>query len=291
RLYARVLRLLGPEARLAWLLAVANVALAAAQFVEPVLFGRIIDALVGAQSHGAPPRTAELVPLLAAWAGFGLFAMGAGVLIARVLRKTETLQSTVERHYSDLAERASDALSNVAVVQGFARVEAEVSGLRRVVERLLAAQIPVLSWWAVVAVLTRASTTLTMLAMFLVGIRLHLQNLASIGEIVMFMNFAVMLIGRLEQAVGFSNRVLLEAPRLADFFGVLDTVPALRDRPDAIDPGRVRGLVEFAGVSYSYAGGPVAVKNLSFTVAPGETVALVGPTGAGKSTALALLHR
>jgi ATP-binding cassette subfamily B protein len=388
RLYARVLRLLGPEARLAWLLAVANVALAAAQFVEPVLFGRIIDALVGAQSHGAPPRTAELVPLLAAWAGFGLFAIGAGVLIAlnadrlahrrrqavltgyfehvlqlplafhgashsgrlmkimlagtdalwalwlaffrehlaafvsllvllpislflnwrlgllliglcgvfavltaRVLRKTETLQSTVERHYSDLAERASDALSNVAVVQGFARVEAEVSGLRRVVERLLAAQIPVLSWWAVVAVLTRASTTLTMLAMFLVGIRLHLQNLASIGEIVMFMNFAVMLIGRLEQAVGFSNRVLLEAPRLADFFGVLDTVPALRDRPDAIDPGRVRGLVEFAGVSYSYAGGPVAVKNLSFTVAPGETVALVGPTGAGKSTALALLHR
>ena len=46
RLYSRVLRLLGPEARLGWVLAVANVALAVAQFAEPVLFGRIIDALV-----------------------------------------------------------------------------------------------------------------------------------------------------------------------------------------------------------------------------------------------------
>ena len=46
RLYARVLRLLGPEARLGWMLAIANIALAAAQFAEPVLFGRIIDTLV-----------------------------------------------------------------------------------------------------------------------------------------------------------------------------------------------------------------------------------------------------
>ena len=52
------------------------------------------------------------------------------VLTALVLRKTEAGQSAVERHYSDLAERASDALGNVALVQSYSRVEAEVLGLR-----------------------------------------------------------------------------------------------------------------------------------------------------------------
>jgi ATP-binding cassette subfamily B protein len=45
--------------------------------------------------------------------------------------------------------------------------------------------------------------------------------------------------------VGFTNRVFTDAPRIRDFFEVLDTVPALRDRPHATDPGRLYGLVEF----------------------------------------------
>jgi ATP-binding cassette subfamily B protein len=142
-----------------------------------------------------------------------------------------------------------------------------------------------------VAVVSRASTTITILSIFLVGIYLHIQSLATIGEIVTFINFAALLITRLEQAVGFANRMLMDAPRLREFFEVLDTVPTVRDRPDAIDPGRVRGLVEFSDVSFSYDGKRAAVADLSFTVLPGETIALVGSTGAGKSTALALLHR
>jgi ATP-binding cassette subfamily B protein len=212
-------------------------------------------------------------------------------LTALVMYKTDTLQRTVEGHYTALSERTADALSNVAVVQGFARVDAEVSSLRDTVDRLLAAQMPVLSWWAMVAVLSRASTTITILSIFLVGIYLHINGLATIGEIVTFINFATLLITRLEQAVGFANRMLMDSPRLREFFEVLDTVPAVRDRPDAIDPGRVRGLIEFADVSFSYDGKRAAVADLSFTVLPGETVALVGTTGAGKSTALALLHR
>jgi ATP-binding cassette subfamily B protein len=105
------------------------------------------------------------------------------------------------------------------------------------------------------------------------------------------MNFAGMLVGQLDRTVRFVNRLSMEAPRLRDFFFVLDTEPAVRDRPDAIDPGRVRGLVEFKGVSFSYDGKRPAVADLNFTALPGETVALVGATGAGKSTALALLHR
>src|SRR3954453_9726846 len=82
KLYTRVLTMLGPEARLGWILAGANVALAAAQFAEPVLFGRIIDSMVRAQAAATAPSFTELTPLLAAWVAFGLFTIVCGVLVA-----------------------------------------------------------------------------------------------------------------------------------------------------------------------------------------------------------------
>lgn len=213
------------------------------------------------------------------------------VLTNLVMGKTDKLQRDVENYYTDLAEHTTDAVGNVALVQSFARIDAEVRGVRMLVDKLLAAQMPVLNWWAVVAVLTRASTTLTVIAIFLVGTWLHLRGQASIGEIVTFMNFAGMLIDRLEQVVGFVNNLFTTAPRLREFFEVYDTEPVVHDRPDAVDPGRVRGEVEFRNVSFSYDGKRSALFDVSFTAKPGETLALVGTTGAGKSTAMAMLHR
>jgi glucan exporter ATP-binding protein len=207
------------------------------------------------------------------------------------MSRAEGMQRAVERHYSDVAETASDALGNVAVVQSFARIELEVSYLRSLVNSLLRAQMPVLSWWALAAVLTRTATTLTLLVILLLGTWFKLNGLVSVGEIVSFMAIATLLIARLEQVVGFANRLFMDLPKLAEFFAVLDTVPAVRDRPDAVDPGRVRGLVEFRDVSFSYDGKRPAVADLTFTVLPGERVALVGETGSGKTTSLALLHR
>jgi ATP-binding cassette subfamily B protein len=212
-------------------------------------------------------------------------------LTALIVRKTETLQSSVERHYSDLAERASDTLGNIALVQSFSRLDAEVAELRQIVERLLAAQMPVLSWWALAVVLTRTATTLTVLSIIIVGTLLNINGQATIGEMVTFMNFAGLIITRLEHSVSFINDLVSEAPRLREFFQVWDTVPTIRDRPDAYDPGRLHGRVEFKDVSFSYDGERMAVANLDFKAMPGETIALVGATGAGKSTAIALLHR
>ncbi|MES2029003.1 MAG: glucan ABC transporter ATP-binding protein/ permease [Pseudomonadota bacterium] len=213
------------------------------------------------------------------------------VLTTMVVRKTSGMQSDVEEHYGDLSARASDALGNVALVQSFTRIDAEVQGLRGVSSQLLEKQMPVLSWWALVSVMTRASTTITVLAIFTVGIALHQQGLTTVGEIVMFVSFATMLIQKLEQVVSFINTIFMEAPRLRDFMNVLDAVPAVRDRIDAVDPGRLQGMVEFNDVSFSYDGKRPAIADLSFTALPGQTIALVGSTGAGKSTAIALLHR
>ena len=82
RLYGRVLVLLGPEARLGFYLAIANCLLAGAAFAEPVLFGRIIDALAGSQAKGAVAAWSDMFPLVAAWVGFGLFTIVCGVVVA-----------------------------------------------------------------------------------------------------------------------------------------------------------------------------------------------------------------
>ncbi|PVE26170.1 glucan ABC transporter ATP-binding protein/ permease [Microvirga sp. KLBC 81] len=213
------------------------------------------------------------------------------VLTAIVLRKTETLQGSVERYHSSLAEHASDALGNVPVIQSFTRIEAESRSLRTIIHQLLQAQNPVLSWWALASVASRASATITVTAIFLLGTWLHLNGLATIGEIVMFMSMATMLIGRLEQAVSFINQLFMQAPKLQEFFEILDTTPAVHDRANAKAVARFKGEVAFDNVSFSYDGKRAAVQDVTFAIHPGESVALVGATGSGKSTTLGLLHR
>lgn len=248
------------------------------------------------RDHFAAFVSVFLLLPVAVWLNWrlGLLLVGLMVLFAAItayaLRQTETQQLGVERYHADLAERTSDALGNVALVQSFTRIDAEVREVNDVARQVLAAQIPVLTWWAVVSVATRAATTITILAIFLYGTWLHVQGLATIGEIVTFVAIATLFVGKLELVVGFINRLVLDAPRLAQFFEVLDTVP-VADRPGAIDIGRAKGLVEFEHVSLSYDGKRAAVEDLTFRVEPGETVAVVGATGAGKSTALSLLHR
>ena len=214
-----------------------------------------------------------------------------GALSAFVLRKTEGLQSEVEGYQTAFAERAADALGNVSVIQSFTQIGAESRAMSRVIDALLKAQLPVLSWWALAAVATRAASTLTILAIFALGLSLHFRGLATVGSIVAFMSFATQLIVRLEQIVAFLNTLFLLGPKLADFFAVLDTAPAVHDEPNARDPGPLKGHVAFEAVSFSYGGERDAVSDLSFSAGPGEIVALVGATGSGKSTTLGLLHR
>jgi ATP-binding cassette subfamily B protein len=208
-----------------------------------------------------------------------------------VLRQTDVLQRTVEHHHSALAEHVADTLGNVALVQSFTRVQQEVGTLGTLSEKVLKAQFPALSWWAVITVLSRSATTLAVLAMLLLGLWLLTLGQISIGEIVTFIGFAGLIIGRLEQAVGFANRLSLEAPKLREFFEVMDVNAQVPEAPNARDPGRLSGAITFDAVGFGYDDRRQAVDGMSFEVMPGQTVALVGPSGAGKTTALALLYR
>lgn len=225
----------------------------------------------------------------------GLLLVGLVVVFAflmgLVINRAATMQEKVEGFHSELAEHTSDAIGNIPVIQSFTRIQAELNQLRFVIDRLLSAQIPVLSWWAVASVATRAASTLTVTAIFLLGTWLHIRDLASIGDIVTFMGYATLLIGKLEAAVGFVNQLFMQAPKLRDFFAVLDTTPQVQDRPNAVDAGMLKGEVTFDNVTFSYDGKRPAILDLSFTASKGRTIALVGATGSGKSTTLGLLHR
>ena len=141
-----------------------------------------------------------------------------------------------------------------------------------------------LSWWALVST-PKASTTLTMLAILVLGLFLFARGPTTIGGIVMFMSFAAMLIQRLEQAASFVNRIFMDVPKLEQFFAVLDTTASVKDGKNAVTLKNVGGEVAFDRVSFSYDGKNSAVADLNFVAKPGETIALVGATGAGKSTA------
>ncbi|MFZ4118820.1 MAG: glucan ABC transporter ATP-binding protein/ permease [Polynucleobacter sp.] len=387
-IYTRALDLLGSDRRLGWMLAFANVALACALFAEPILFGRVIDALSLAPHSAASATWLMVWPLLLAWIGFGLFTIACSTAVALfsdrlahrrrhavlsayvehvlhlplaqqtkthsgrlmkimlqgtdalwwlwlcffrdhlaaivsliilvpvalyinwrlacvlivlclvfgflthfILRKTQTLQHQIEGHHSDMAELTADTLSNIALIQSFARIQIEMQSLKQISQRALGAQLPVLFWWAMVTVLTRSATTISILCILVLGVWLYTQSLISVGEIVTFVAFAGIIIARLDQIVTFANKLAGDAPRLREFFEVLDTAPDIKDVPGAIDPGRCLGLVEFHGVCFSYAAQHPALSNLSFAIQPGQTLALVGASGAGKSTALSLLYR
>jgi ATP-binding cassette subfamily B protein len=219
------------------------------------------------------------------------------VFTAIVVKKTETAQRRVEGLNSTLAGTAQDALTNVMVVQSFTRLSAEAHLFSDIANQVIRHQFPVLNWWALVNVMTRASSTLAIITIVLVGTWLHMQGMASVGEIVSFMGFAMLLIGRLETAASFVSSLFFKLPALEDFFAILDERSSVPEKPDARALWAPRGEVRFDNVSFAYpskgapSSHPAVLSDISFNAKPGSCVALVGHTGAGKSTAMTLLQR
>jgi ATP-binding cassette subfamily B protein len=379
RLYLRVIALLAPEKWLAIALAVANLALAGVFFLEPWLFGRVVDALAAKHDawhyiawwagagfggvvasvwvslyadrlahrrrlaaiamffehavalplsfHGQH-HTGRLLRIMHGGTGnlFGLWLgffrehlatllsiivmvplalrmnwklallmialmVSFAVFNSIAMRRTLKAQGEVEELHHEITERAGDVFGNVLVVQSFTRLSAEVAAIRDMMRKVLKAQYPVLRGWAWLTVANRASSTLTVVAIFALGASLNGKGEVSVGGIVSFVGFAMMLIGRLEQFASFISGLFFQTHSLSDFFAVLDTKEVLQEKPGAPDLPAVKGDVVFEDVSFGYEVTHPALKHLSFSAKAGSTVALVGPTGAGKTTALSLLYR
>jgi glucan exporter ATP-binding protein len=208
-----------------------------------------------------------------------------------VVRRTSTGQAQVDYRFTDLSGHLGDLFGNVPVLQSFLAVPGELRTIRGSIRELLAAQYPVLNWWALMAVLTRGASSISIVAIFGIGSFLAARGQATVGDIVSFVGFATLLIARLDQFTNFAMGVFQRRPALAQFFGVLDERSHIVEKPDATELAVAHGHVRFEAVSFRYPTGSGAVHEVSFEALPGETVAIVGPTGSGKSTLLGLLQR
>ena len=379
QVYARALSYLSVYRFRVSSIVVANIVLAVITIAEPILFGKIIDAI---------STKAAVTPMLLMWAGFGVFNTVAFVLVSReadrlahgrrasliteafgrivsmplswhsqrgtsnalhtLLRACETLfglwlefmrthlatavalvllvptafamdyrlslvllvlgaayvvigkvvmnktregQASVENHYHTVFSHVSDAISNVSVVHSYNRIEAETKQLKQFAQQLINAQYPVLDWWALASALNRIASTISMMTILVIGTILVQRGELRVGDVIAFIGFAGLLIGRLDQMKAFATQIFEARAKLEDFFTLED---AVKDREEPAGAGEltdVRGKVEFRNISFDFANATQGVRDISFTAEAGQTVAIVGPTGAGKTTLVNLLQR
>jgi glucan exporter ATP-binding protein len=222
-----------------------------------------------------------------------LIVLGATYALANIAiaRRTQSGQAEVEHHHGTVYGRVGDVIGNVTVVQSYGRFAAEMQAMRAIMAELLAAQYPVLTWWGLLTVLTRTAATITVVVLYALGSIMVARDEISVGEVVAFVGFSGLLIGKLDSLSGFAVRIMQSLPPLRSLFELMDAKEAVAEAADAKPLQAVRGQIRFEQVSFRFPGSGLGVHNLNFEVPAGSTVALVGSTGAGKSTTLALLQR
>jgi ATP-binding cassette subfamily B protein len=214
------------------------------------------------------------------------------VAIGRLLmRKTKQGQSSVEGHYHRVFSHVSDSVSNVTVLQSYNRIGDETRALRNFTRELIKAQYPVLDWWALASALHRLASSISMMAVLLIGAYLVTHGQIRIGDIVAFTGFASLLISRLDQISAFVNQVFDARARLEDFYRLEDSFIKESEPESDSELGNVDGHVRFENVGFAFPNSGHGVQDVSFEAKAGETVAIVGPTGAGKTTLINLLQR
>jgi ATP-binding cassette subfamily B protein len=124
-----------------------------------------------------------------------------------------------------------------------------------------------------------------------VGGLLVLNNLATIGTVASFINYVQQLRGPMRQITETFNTIQSALAGAERIFEILDEETELLDPSDAVSFEGIKGQVDFEAVNFSYVEGVPVLKNINLSVEPGQTIALVGPTGAGKTTIINLLSR
>lgn len=214
------------------------------------------------------------------------------VLVGRfVMKKTKEGQKAVEQHHHNVFSHVTDTVSNVSVLQGYNRVAIETEALRNHVRKLLAAQNPVLDWWAVASAVHRLSSTVSMMVVLIIGAILVSRGELPIGSVIAFTGFASLLIARLDQISAFVNQIFDARVKLEEFYKQEDEAVDVQEPADLPVLENVTGRVTFENVEFSFANSSQGVHDVNFEVEPGQTVAIVGPTGAGKTTLINLLQR
>jgi ATP-binding cassette subfamily B protein len=208
-----------------------------------------------------------------------------------VMRRTKEGQASVERHYHKVFAHVTDSVTNISVLQSYNRIGHETEALKRYATDLLKAQNPVLDWWAIASALNRLSSTISMMVVLMIGAYLVTQGQLRIGEVIAFTGFATLLIARLDQVSAFVNQISEARAKLEEFYRLEDSAVDEAEPEGLRDLNAVTGHIRFENVGFEFAASSQGVEDVSFEVQAGQTVAIVGPTGAGKTTLVNLIMR
>jgi len=206
-------------------------------------------------------------------------------------RKTKASVKKQKRQEGKVASRMTEVLSAIPLVQAYAREKYEEEKFDTVTAETLQESIRIARLEAAATRSSQIITALGTAVAVLFGALQVLHDRMLPGELVLVVaylnNLYKPLRGLAKLSTDFS-KAMASADRISE---VLDLEPEIQDRPEAIEVDGLLGEIVFDKVSFDYGGGKEVLKEVSFALAPGQRVAVVGVSGAGKSTIVSLLLR
>jgi len=261
-----------------------------------------VNALESFVTHGAALTVVDLLRLLGAagvlfWLDWrlALAVLAPLPVIAVALRYFNTrirpIYRQVRNRLGDINARLQDSLSGIRVIQAFAGEERELERFAVESERYLEARVQGIRYWATFFPSMRFVASLGTAIVLGLGATMVVRGELTLGTMVAFLSYITSFYQPIHRLTEVDN-VLQEAIAAGErIFELLDTASEVVDHPSAKDLGAVRGHVAFEHVSFRYGTGEEVLQDVTFEVRPGDMVALVGPSGAGKTSIANLISR
>lgn len=219
--------------------------------------------------------------------GLPIFA----VIMMIIKKRQRKAWQDVSNKSSNLNAYLQENITGARVTQIFTREEENAQIFDRLSEKYRKSWINAVKYSNLVWPATDNVSTLVRAAIFVVGLLVLTPAAVSLGTIVAMTSYASSFWQPIMNLSNIFNNFINNIAYLERIFETLDEPATIADKPNAQDIGDITGEVKFDDVTFSYEQGKTVLEHISFDVKPGESVALVGPTGAGKSTVVSLLSR
>ncbi len=226
----------------------------------------------------------------------GLIALALMPVLAVLMRWFAVVMRNAFRkqrlHVARLNAFTAEHISGMLLVQLFGRRRKDLAEFDAHSRALLGANMQVVHQYAIFEPIVAIVSALTTAIVVIVGGRLILKEQMQVGEMIAFLQLVSMYYNPVREIADRFNILQSAMAALERIFTLLDQPEGVQDDPEAAPlPDRVKGDVAFEHVSFSYVSGAPVLRDISFRIAPGERVAFVGATGAGKSSLINLLLR
>ena len=208
-----------------------------------------------------------------------------------VARYTRRGFRELQKHLGQLNGVMEEAISGQKVVKAFRRNESAIALFRQHNEEVFRAGVSANSYALLLMPLTNVLGNFFVIVLAGLGGWLALQGLVTVGIIATFITYGQNFIQPLRQLANMYNSIQAALAGSERVFEIMDMPSEVDDAPDAKSAISIKGHVQFEHVNFGYRPGQLIIKDMTLDVKAGETFALVGPTGAGKTTIINLLTR